>query len=231
MSRAFAPRGGNELLRLVSGSAVGRHGHRPAAAQTTSGSMSGSVVDESTRPFPARPSPSSTRRPARSAPASTQRGGRRSRSPALVAGPYTIRVSMDGFRPLEVRGRVVLANNRLAVGALQLDVGALTEEVSVTARGETVATTTTSHQAAHGPEAGDEPLDQRPRPDLAAEDPARRAACCRTIRRRSAAASQRPCRRSRAAAVRRSTSTASTAAMAAAAATSAAPRTSTRFRK
>ena len=54
---------------------------------------------------------------------------------------------MDGFRPLEVKGRVVLANNRLAVGALRIGVGTLTETVSVTARGETVASTTTSHQA------------------------------------------------------------------------------------
>ena len=30
---------------------------------------------------------------------------------------------MNGFKPLEVKGRVVLANNRLAVGELRLSVG------------------------------------------------------------------------------------------------------------
>ncbi len=91
---------------------------------------------------------------------------------------------MDGFGTLEVTGRVVLANNRLAVGALKLGVGELTESVSVTARGETVASTsTTSHQAVMDLKQVDEPLDSRPRPDLAAEDPAGRAACWPTIRR------------------------------------------------
>ena len=42
---------------------------------------------------------------------------------------------------------MVLANNRLAVPPLVLEVGALTEAVTVSAVGEAVATTPTSHQA------------------------------------------------------------------------------------
>jgi hypothetical protein len=126
------------LLLLIGATAV--------TAQTTSGSMSGSVVDESTQAVPG----------ATITIVNEATGEERSTQsnevgdftfPALVAGPYTIRVTMDGFRPLEVKGRVVLANIRLAVGALRLSLGQLTEEVSVTARGETVASTTTSHQA------------------------------------------------------------------------------------
>ncbi len=118
----------------------------PAAAQTSSGSMSGTVVDEGGQAIPGvdvvvvHDDTGEERR------GTTSEAGAFVFS-ALAPGPYTIRVSMQGFRPLEVKGRVVLANNRLAVGALRLDVGPLIESVTVTARGETVATTTTAHQA------------------------------------------------------------------------------------
>jgi hypothetical protein len=117
-----------------------------ATAQTTSGSMSGSVVDESSQGVPGATVTILNEATGEERTGLSNEVGTFT-FPALVAGPYTIRVSMDGFRPLEVRGRVVLANNRLAVGALRLEVGQVTEEVSVTARGETVATATTSHQA------------------------------------------------------------------------------------
>jgi hypothetical protein len=67
--------------------------------------------------------------------------------PALVPGPYTIRVETKGFKPLEVKSNVVVANSRLAVPALRLEVGDLSESVTVSAMGEAVATTRTSHQA------------------------------------------------------------------------------------
>jgi hypothetical protein len=121
-------------------------GATAATAQTTSGSMSGSVVDESTQAIPGATVTIANESTGEERTGTTNEVGNFV-FPALVAGPYTIRVTMDGFRPLEVRGRVVLANNRLAVGALRLGVGALTESVSVTARGEAVASTTTSHQA------------------------------------------------------------------------------------
>ena len=192
-------------------------GATAATAQTTSGSMSGSVVDESIQAVPG----------ATITIVNEATGEERSTQsnevgdftfPALVAGPYTIRVSMDGFRPLEVRGRVVLANNRLAVGALRLGVGTLTETVSVTARGETVASTTTSHQAVMD-------LRQVTNLSIRGRDPisllkilpgvqhaAERSGDVRRQLRDGGAES------SRAVADRRSTSTASTAAMAAVAA-------------
>src|SRR5882672_1170998 len=37
--------------------------------------------------------------------------------PALTPGPYTIQVSLVGFRPLEVKATIVQGNNRLAVGS------------------------------------------------------------------------------------------------------------------
>src|SRR5215216_6317605 len=44
-------------------------------------------------------------------------------------------------------GNIVLGNGRTAVGQLQLQLGQLSEVVSVTAVGEQLKTTTTSHQA------------------------------------------------------------------------------------
>lgn len=65
----------------------------------------------------------------------------------LVPGPYTIRVQIEGFKPLEVKGNVVLASSRLAVGTLKLELGAVTESVTVTAQGETLDLTRTAHEA------------------------------------------------------------------------------------
>ena len=67
--------------------------------------------------------------------------------PALQPGPYTIRAELAGFRPMEIKANMVLANNRLAVPPLRLEVGSLAEAVTVSAVGEVVATTQTSHQA------------------------------------------------------------------------------------
>jgi hypothetical protein len=117
-----------------------------AAAQTTSSSMSGTVVDESNQVMPGVTITAINETTGEQREGTTNEVGAFLFS-ALSPGPYTIRVTMQGFKPLEVRGRVVLANNRLSVGALKLEVGALTEEVSVSARGETVATTVTAHQA------------------------------------------------------------------------------------
>jgi hypothetical protein len=66
---------------------------------------------------------------------------------ALLAGPYTVRAELAGFKPYEIKNNQVLANNRLSMRPLRLEVGSLTETVSVTAVGEVVATTITSHQA------------------------------------------------------------------------------------
>ena len=117
-----------------------------ASAQTTSGSMSGTVVDDSNQVIANATVTIVNESTGETRSGTTTEVGAFTFQ-ALVPGPYTIRAEMTGFKPLEVRGRVVLANNRLAVGALKLEVGALTEEVSVSARGETVNTTVTSHQA------------------------------------------------------------------------------------
>jgi len=116
------------------------------SAQTTSGSMSGTVVDDTDQVVVAAEVVILNEDAGEERKGTTNEVGAFVFT-ALTPGPYTIRVERQGFKPLEVKGRVVLANNRLAVGTLRLQLGELTESVSVSARGETVATTVTSHQA------------------------------------------------------------------------------------
>jgi len=69
---------------------------------------------------------------------------------AVRPGPYTVRAELSGFKPVEVRNAMVLTNNRLSMSPLQLQVGNFAETVSVSAVGEMIATTVTSHQAILG---------------------------------------------------------------------------------
>jgi hypothetical protein len=78
--------------------------------------------------------------------------------PALVERSYTVRVEAPGFRQFIRTSNVVTAGARVALGSIQLEVGSVSETVSVTAQGEAVATTTTadtghidSHQLAMTP--------------------------------------------------------------------------------
>ena len=66
---------------------------------------------------------------------------------ALVAGTYTLRVEAAGFKPIERRGNVVLAGGRLSLGTMQLELGNVTESVVVTSQGSAVQTTTSNHAA------------------------------------------------------------------------------------
>ena len=62
-------------------------------------------------------------------------------------GTYTVRVQKQGFQKLERKGNSLSAGNRLALGDLQMTVGAVTETVSVVAAGDQVATTTSATNA------------------------------------------------------------------------------------
>jgi hypothetical protein len=116
------------------------------SAQTVTGAMSGTVVDSTGQVLPGASVTIVNEQTGEERTGTTNDVGDFA-FPALVPGPYTIRVAMSGFKPLEIRSNVVLANNRLAVGLLHLDLGELTEVVSVSAVGEALATTQTSHQA------------------------------------------------------------------------------------
>jgi hypothetical protein len=66
---------------------------------------------------------------------------------ALAAGVYDLRIESAGFRAAERKGINVLAATRVAIGTIPMDVGVVSESISVMAQGAGVATTTTSQEA------------------------------------------------------------------------------------
>ena len=54
---------------------------------------------------------------------------------------YTLKATLEGFKALERTNLVVNANDRLSAGALTLDVGSMTEEVTVSSRVSELQTT------------------------------------------------------------------------------------------
>jgi hypothetical protein len=104
-------------------------------AQTITGEISGTVLDESSAVVPG----------ASVTLVSEATGARREVVsnptgifvfPAMQPGTYTIRVSQTGFQTLERTGIVLTANDRLTLGNLQLQVGQTTETVTVRSSGE-----------------------------------------------------------------------------------------------
>src|SRR5262245_20333855 len=59
---------------------------------------------------------------------------------AVRPGLYTIAVELSGFRKFEQRSNVVNASSQLALGTVKLEIGAMTESVTVTAQGTVVET-------------------------------------------------------------------------------------------
>src|SRR5205823_10956225 len=46
---------------------------------------------------------------------------------ALQPGPYTVRAELSGFKPYEIKNNQVVANGRLSMRPLKLEVGSLSE--------------------------------------------------------------------------------------------------------
>lgn len=116
------------------------------SAQTTTGSMSGTVVDTTGQVVPGADVTIVHERTGEQRQTVTNDVGDFGFA-ALVPGPYTIRVGLSGFKPLEVKNNVVSGGSRLSIGTVKLEVGTVSETVSVTARGETLDLTRTSHEA------------------------------------------------------------------------------------
>ena len=117
-----------------------------AWAQITSGSLSGSVIDAQGQVVPGADVVVTNEQTAEVRRTVTNEVGLFA-FPGLQPGPYTVRAELTGFRPIEISKNMVLANNRLALPPLRLEVGTLAEAVTVSAVGEVVATTQTAHQA------------------------------------------------------------------------------------
>src|SRR5947207_15868129 len=108
-----------------------------ASAQTTSGAMFGRVVDSSDQVVPGAEVTITNESTREQRHATTNEVGEYVFS-GLVAGPYTVRAELQGFKPYEIKGNMVLANNRLSMRPLKLEVGNLAETASVTAVGQPI---------------------------------------------------------------------------------------------
>jgi hypothetical protein len=117
-----------------------------AAAQGTTGTISGAVVDESNQAVPGAAVTLIDER------TTVTRSGTSGADGAFVfrvvpPGLYTVRVELTGFRTFEQRANVLNANSQLSLGHLVLAVGSLTEVVTVAASGTQVEVENSDHTA------------------------------------------------------------------------------------
>ncbi len=102
-------------------------------AQTTSASVSGLVQDSQSGVLPGVTVTLTSRTQGNTQTAVTDAGGR---FVFAIVRPdtYTLQVALQGFKTLERTNVVVSANDRLSTGTLTLEVGQMSEEVSVSSR-------------------------------------------------------------------------------------------------
>ena len=105
----------------------------PAIAQTTSGSIAGTVEDAQGAPIPG----------ANVVLVSNERGNELTFTtgaygtftfPQLAPGTYTLKVTLEGFKTVERTNVVLNANDKLNAGVIKLEIGQRTETVLVTGR-------------------------------------------------------------------------------------------------
>ena len=117
---------------------------RVVAAQTVTGTISGTITDTQGQVIPGATV---------TVVAESTNESRESTSDAkgdfqvtnLLPGRYTVRVALQSFRTLERKNIVLSAGERLAVGNLVLEVGGIGETVVVEAKGTHVNTAETQH--------------------------------------------------------------------------------------
>jgi hypothetical protein len=112
----------------------------PALAQTTSASVSGVVHDTQGAVLPGV-TVTLTSQTQGNAVTTTTDGEGRFIFAIVRPDTYTLQASLQGFRTVERTKVVVSANDRLAVPTMVLEVGAITEQISVTARVSELQTT------------------------------------------------------------------------------------------
>jgi hypothetical protein len=106
---------------------------QPLRAQSTSASVSGAVVDSQGGTLPGATVTLTSRTQGNALSAVTDAEGNFVFN-LVRPDTYSLRVAMSGFKTLERPNVVVSANDRFVAGTLTLDVGEMTESVTVTAR-------------------------------------------------------------------------------------------------
>jgi hypothetical protein len=110
-----------------------------AAGQTTTGQIGGSVVDPSQNVIPAAAVVLQNEGTGE-ARSTTTNGEGQFVFAALVPGTYRVTVEHDGFRTFMQTGIVLTANERRALGALAMELGQVSENVSIVASNVAVQT-------------------------------------------------------------------------------------------
>ena len=102
-------------------------------AQTTSGSVQGTVVDAQKGVMPGVTVTLTSKTQGNELTAVTDEEGRFA-FPVVRPDTYVLKASLEGFKTLEQTNLVVNANDKLSAGTLTLEVGSLSESISVSAR-------------------------------------------------------------------------------------------------
>jgi len=105
----------------------------PVGAQTTSATVSGSIVDAQGGVLPGATVELTSRTQGNTLTANTDAQGRFV-FPVVRPDSYTMRITMQGFKTAERTNVVVSPNDRFSAGTITLEVGQMTEEVSVVSR-------------------------------------------------------------------------------------------------
>src|SRR4051794_5485335 len=113
------------LILIVSTFAIA-----PLSAQTTTGTITGIVVDPGGALIPGAMVSATNDATGESRSTLTSETGNFS-FPSLLPATYTIRVELAGFQTFQKTGNILTPNSRLDVGALKLAIGALGETVNV----------------------------------------------------------------------------------------------------
>src|SRR5215831_10749698 len=109
----------------------------PTAAQTVTGTISGTVVDASDSAIIGAAVTITNAKTGNKRVVTTNESGGFS-VPALQPDIYTIKIEHGGFRSLERQNTVLSANENLALGRITLEIGQVTEVVTTVAEGATV---------------------------------------------------------------------------------------------
>src|SRR5262245_33783004 len=113
------------------------------AAQTVTGTISGTVIDTSGQVIPGAKVMLTDGRTGATRHLTTNDAGDFSFA-AVQPGTYTIKVEHPGFRSFQRENTVLSANEDLALGKLALSVGQVSELVTVTAEGAMVETSSSN---------------------------------------------------------------------------------------
>jgi len=147
MSKSFVPvltiRGGLKLSSLF---ALVILALAPLSAQTTTGTVAGTVVDPSNNVIPAAKVTVTDESTGEVRRAETTASGDFS-FPSLLPATYTVQVEMTGFQTYRSSGNVLTPNGRLVLGQLRLTVGSVAETVEVAAQAAQVETSSAENSA------------------------------------------------------------------------------------